>query len=271
MRQLVWIFSKLRVVPVRDAVRRFTLQLVVALLCASAALGADLQVGAAASLSDVLRELAATFERNTGAKVHLNFGGSNVVARQIEEGAPADVFVSADELRMNELAARGLVDGPSRRNLLGNSLTVVVPRTSTLGLRRPGDLTRSDVRRIALPNTSAVPAGIYARQALISMALWGGVQDKIIQTENVRAALAAVAAGNADCAIVYRTDALIEPRVMSAFEITGRAAPRIVYPAAALRTSRNLTLARRFVDFLASPFAAHVFRRYGFEVLTGTR
>lgn len=271
MRQVVRNFSKLAPVLRRPLALRAAMQLLVAALLVLSAAAAELHVGAAASLSDVLRELSATFERNTGARVHLNLGGSNVVARQIAEGAPADVFFSADELRMNELAQRHLVDGLSRRDLLTNTIAVVVPRQSALPLRVPADLTSPAVRRIAVPSPSAVPAGIYARQALISLALWSSMQHKVVQTENVRAALAAVAAGNAECAIVYRTDALVERRVAIAFEITGRAAPRIVYPAAALTHARDLALARRFVDFLASPFAARTFRRYGFEVLSGRR
>jgi len=205
-----------------------------------------LQVHAAASLTDVMRDIGKAFERNTGIAVTFNFAGSNTIVRQIENGAPGDVFVSADEAQMNVLQSKGLIDPASRRDIVSNKLVL-------LGVRRIEDLTK--VKRIALADPRAVPAGVYAKQYLERTGLWKQVEKKIIPTENVRAALAAVKAGNADAAIVYRTDA---PGVV----LDGP--PEIAYPAAVLRESAHRDQARRFVDFLRGAEARRIFAKYGF-------
>jgi molybdate transport system substrate-binding protein len=203
----------------------------------------SIQVHAAASLTDVMRDIGAAFQRATGIAVMFNFAGSSTIARQIENGAPGDVFVSADEAQMNALESRHLIRVNTRRDVLSNRLVIV-------GM---SDLLRAE--RIALADPRAVPAGVYAKQYLQRVGLWTKLQDKIIPTENVRAALAAVKSGNADAAIVYRTDSpgvlLDEP-------------PRIVYPAAVLRESASPKEAQRFVDFLSSKEARAIFIRYGF-------
>ncbi|HSD25885.1 MAG TPA: molybdate ABC transporter substrate-binding protein [Vicinamibacteria bacterium] len=218
---------------------------------------------AAASLADALREIGAGFEARTGHRVVLSFGGSNDLARQIRAGAPAQVFVSASAERMDELERAGLLAAGARVDLLSNRLAVVVPVAAATTLATADDLL--GVRRLALGDPEAVPAGIYARQWLEKRGLWERVGDRVVPTLDVRAALAAVEAGNADAGIVYRTDAAISKRVRVALEVPNEEAPRIVYPAALLVTAGRA--ARTFFDHLRSPAARAVFERLGFFFL----
>jgi molybdate transport system substrate-binding protein len=224
----------------------------------------ELRVSSAASLSDALIEIGRAYERQTGTRVVFNFGGSSLLARQIVEGAPCDVFVSADEAKMDALQKQLLIDPATRVSLLSNSLVVVVPSKGGAKLQSLNDLTSPRIETIALAEPGSVPAGIYARLLLERAGLWGAVRKKVIPTDNVRAALAAVEAGNADAAIVYRTDALTTKRVRIALSIAPAQGPRISYPAAVMRDATDAHSARRFLAFLRSPAAQAVFKRYGF-------
>jgi molybdate transport system substrate-binding protein len=226
--------------------------------------GEEVVVFAAASLADALREIAKAFEAGTGHRVVLSVGGSNDLARQIRAGAPAEVFVSASADRMDEVERARLVRGADRVDLLSNRLVVVVPAGATKAPVAAEDLTR--VRSLALGDPQAVPAGIYARQWLDRLGLWERVRDRVVPTLDVRAALAAVESGNADAAIVYRTDAAISRRVRVALDVPAGEGPRIVYPAALLAGSRG-PAARAFYEYLRSRPAREVFERLGFEFL----
>ncbi len=221
-------------------------------------------VFAAASLSDALGEIGRDFEGRTGHRVVLSLGGSNDLARQIRAGAPAEVFVSASAQRMDEVQGAGLVRPADRVDLLSNHLVVVVPAESARAVATAEDLTR--VRRLALGDPQAVPAGIYAREWLERRGLWERLRDRVVPTLDVRAALAAVESGNADAGIVYRTDAAISRLVRVALTVPAGEAPRIVYPAALLATARRPE-ARAFYEHLRSPAAREVFERLGFEFL----
>jgi molybdate transport system substrate-binding protein len=251
-----------------DTERRSFVAAIATLLAAAsrAAAGEEVVVFAAASLADALAEIGARFEARTGDRVVLSFGGSNTLARQIRAGAPAEVFVSASAERMDEVQAAGFVRPGDRVDLLSNRLVVVVPAESKTSLATAEDLTR--VRRLALGDPEAVPAGIYARQWLEKRGLWERVRDRVVPTLDVRAALAAVESGNADAGIVYETDAAISRRVRVAREVPAAEAPRIVYPAALLATARGAA-ARAFFEYLRSPEARAVFARLGFELLPG--
>lgn len=226
----------------------------------------EVTVFAAASLADALTEIGRAFE-GTGAHVAFNFGATSDLSRQIRAGAPADVFVSADEAQMDLVEKAGLVSSADRMPLLSNTLVVIVPAAA------PGVTPRvlhgaseiASFPRLALADPEAVPAGVYARAYLQSAGLWAGLAGRIVPTLNVRGALAAVESGNVPAAIVYRTDALTSRRVAVAFEVPREAGPRIVYVAAPLRDAS--ALARRFVSTLASAESRRVFERYGFIVL----
>lgn len=229
-------------------------------------LAADLHVFAAASLTDAMKQIGAGFEKQSGIHVSFNFGASNLLARQIEESAPADVFVSADEAKMDQLQKDGLIDPTSRRDLLGNSLVIVAPADSSLTIATTADLLKPEIRKIALADPAAVPAGIYAREFLTHEALWEKLKSKVVPTENVRAALAAVEAGNVDAAFVYKTDAGISKKVRVVYAVPEKAAPAIRYPTAILKGSKNRAAAEQFEHYLQSRPAAEVFERFGFVV-----
>jgi molybdate transport system substrate-binding protein len=228
----------------------------------------ELLVFAAASLTDALGEIGRGFEARTGVRVLFSFAGSNALARQIEAGAPADVFVSANLDRMDELERAGLVRREDRVNLLSNRLAIVVATSSSLVVHAPGDLTQ--VHRLALGDPEAVPAGIYARRWLERVGIWTSVRERVIPTLDVRAALAAVESGAAEAGIVYRTDAAISQGVRVAFEVPPAEAPRIVYPAAVLASS-TVPEAHEFLAHLRSAEARAVFTRLGFVPLDERR
>ncbi len=238
-------------------------------LCASSVValaGEAVTVFAAASLTDSLRELARDYETQTGTRILLNLGASSTLARQIEEGAPADIFFSADEAKMNHLEREGLLVAGTRRSRLSNSLVGVVLQDGGVSLGSPRDLARPDIKRVALGDPKAVPAGIYAREYLQSQGLWAAVAPKVVGTANVRAALAAVEAGDADASIVYKTDAMISKRVKVAFEVPPDQGPKITYPMALVKGAKPP--AKAFLKFLESERAAVVFERYGFRLLS---
>lgn len=248
----------------RASVPRILFLLVLGWLPLRPATAEEIHVFAAASLTDALQEIAADYEAKSGDKVLLNLAASSTLARQIQEGAPADLFFSADEAKMDALEKKGLVLQGTRRSLLSNTLVVVVPADSNLKIGSVQDLATSRVRVLALAEPQSVPAGIYAKEYLSSVKLWSKVIDKIIPTENVRAALAAVEAGNAEAGIVYKTDAQISREVKIAFEVPAAEGPKISYPLAIMAESRKQAAAWKLLAYLESPAALDVFRRYGF-------
>jgi molybdate transport system substrate-binding protein len=237
---------------------------------AMAGRGAEVTVFAAASLTDSLRQIAQEYQERTHDKILFNFAGSSILARQIEEGAPADIFFSADENWMDELEQKGLILKATRKSRLSNSLVVIVEKDSPLSIASPRDLTRPGIGRIALADPQAVPAGVYARQFLQKENLWTAVGPKVVPVANVRAALAAVESGNVDAGIVYKTDARISRRVKTVFEVPQREGPKISYPMAVMKEAKAPEAARQFLQYLDSPPAARVFAQYGFIVQNGT-
>ncbi len=228
---------------------------------------AELNVYAAASLSDVFKELSPVFEQQTHDKLVFNFGASSLLARQIEEGAPADLFFSADEAKMDTLEKKGLILKETRLDRLSNTLVIVVAAESGIAVKSPQDLAGAQVKRIALADPKAVPAGIYAREYLTKIKLWSNVEPKVIPTDNVRAALAAVESGNVETDMVYRTDAAISKKVKIAYEISPQDGPVIRYPMAVIKESKQPDAAKRLWEFLKTPAAGKVFEKNGFIVL----
>ncbi|MGH8023617.1 MAG: molybdate ABC transporter substrate-binding protein [Limisphaerales bacterium] len=243
---------------------------IVAIACVAGAAcrirAGDVTVFAAASLTDSLKQIAAHYQRQTGETVTFNFEASSILARQIQEGAPADIFFSADEAQMDRLAKGRLIDPATRVDLLGNALVVIAPADSHLQVNSPADLADDRVRQIALGDPKAVPAGVYAKEWLERLRLWRAVRPKVVPTENVRAALAAVASGNVDAGIVYKTDAAITRSVKIVYEVPPAAGPDIRYPAALVKGSDHSDEAKRFLKYLESNEAARVFKRFGFIV-----
>lgn len=234
-----------------------------------------LLVFAAASLRTALDEVEAAFEAETDVDLVVSYAGSSALARQIEAGAPADVFISASPDWMDRLEAAGLIAPATRSDLLGNRLVLVrhgPPDASGGGASAPEIGSDFDIAgligegKLAMALVDAVPAGIYGKAALSSLGLWGAVAPHVAQTDNVRAALALVAAGAAPLGVVYATDAAAEPGVTVVGTFPADSHPPIVYPTAAV--AGREAAAGRFLAFLQGPAATGVFVRQGFAVLT---
>jgi molybdate transport system substrate-binding protein len=230
---------------------------------------APLTVSAAISLTEALEEATAAYRVAGGTPVVFNFGGSNALARQIVNGAPVDVFISADEAQMAVVEKADLALAGTRMPVAGNRLVLVVdPRSRVKGVT---DLGAAEIRRIAIGDPVAVPAGVYARQYLEHVNQWTRLQPKVVPVANVRAALTAVQNGSADAAFVYATDARIAPALRVAATITGPQAPRIVYPGAVVKTSRQPQAAAKFLEFLRTLPALAIFEKHGFTPVTDAR
>ena len=241
-----------------------------ALFCLAAGAACDggedeeLVVFAAASLTDVLTELGEDYEAETGTKVLFNFGASQQLARQIIDGAPADLMVSAGRQPVDLLIERDwLASEPV--DLLGNELVVVARR----GFAHPpadlAGLTAGSVASVSIPDPDLSPAGSYAREAMTSLGMWEQLSDKMVPTADVRAALTNVERGNTDLAIVYRTDALSgEGLVILDIVDAGSHSP-IVYPIALIARGERAEAARRFASYLTGTRAERAFSRYGFS------
>ena len=231
--------------------------------------GGDVVIFAAASLKTALDEISAAWTRDTGKRARISYAGSNTLAKQIEAGAPADLFLSADLDWMDYVAERSLIRPETRLNLLANRLVLVAPKDSKAELAlAPGlDLKAAlGDGRLAMANVDAVPAGKYGRSALDRLGAWAGVKDRVAQADNVRAALLLVARGEAPLGIVYRTDAAAEPNVRIVATFAEDLHPPIVYPAAVTRDSRNPD-AQSLLAYLRGPAARQAFERQGFAVL----
>lgn len=229
-----------------------------------------LLVSAAVSLSDALSVVATEYERASGISVVLNLAGSDTLATQLAAGAPADVFVSADRRQMDRIENDGLVVAATRVDLLANQLVVVVPSTRAEPVTKPDDLRSSRIRRIAMGDPDSVPAGVYAKQYLEAAGLWEDIRSKVLPTRDVRAALAVVAAGNADAGIVYRTDVVRASGVSVAFDVPVDRGPPIRYPAAATVGAREAA-ATEFLAFLSGDVARVAFEDAGFIPLSPGR
>lgn len=230
-----------------------------------------LTVSSAISLTEVMEAISRGYSAAGGGPVKLNFGASNLLARQIANGAPVDAFISADEAQMDLVARAGMIEAGSRVPIVRNQLAIVVRSDRKGQLTSAADLVAPEFRRLAIGDPSAVPAGVYAKQYLERMGLWSALQHKLLPAASVRGALAAVANGAADAGIVYATDAHRSDQVRRAFLVSGPDAPDIVYPACIVRTSAHKSAARRFLNFLVSTDAARVFRDHGFLPIAQTR
>lgn len=225
----------------------------------------EIMVLAAASLTDVLKEVAPEYEKRTGDRLIIIPGASSILARQIQEGAPADVYISADEEKMDGLERKGLIQKETRKSLFSNTLVIVVAWDNSLSIESPMDLKKA--KRIAIAEPKTVPAGIYARKYLEQIGLWSNVVNVLVPTENVRGALSAVASGNVDAGIVYKTDAAISKKVRIAYEAPARDVPKISYPMAVLRDSKASDKARDFLRHLESEPVQKLFEKHGFIVM----
>ena len=239
------------------------------LICftATRARAEEILVSAAASLRDVLQEISGGYHAKAKHMVKFNFGPSSGLARQIEEGAPADMFFSADLPQMDNLDKKGRLEAGTRKNLLSNQLVMIVPADSKLGLSSPKDLSRADVKRIALAEPSSVPVGVYSKKYLTDEGWWDKVRAKVVPVQDVRATLSSVGSGNVDAGFVYKTDAAISKKVKIVYEVPLDKGPKITYPVAIVKESKRKDAARDFMNYVRSPAANESFEKYGFVVL----
>lgn len=230
---------------------------------------AEISVFAAASLKTAMDDITATFAEATEHRAVVSMAGSSALARQIELGAPADVFLSANVAWMQYLAANGHIQPQTRVDLLGNKLVLIAPRDDAQVFEFADDVDFGAAlgsRRLAMALVDAVPAGIYGKAALTNMGLWEVARPRVVQMDNVRAAMALVALGEAGFGIVYATDAMAEPRVKIVAEFAQGSHPPIIYPVAAV-SGRDNPVAGAFLTFLQGPQARDIFERHGFDVL----
>lgn len=230
----------------------------------------DVVVFAAASLKNALDEAAAAWQKASGTTVKISYAGSSTLAKQIEQGAPADLFISANLQWMDYLAERSLVDRATRSNLLRNRLVLVAPKDSDVSLAiAPGFDLAAALRggRLAVANTQAVPAGIYGKAALTSLGVWDTVQGRLAQAQDVRAALTLVSRGEAPLGVVYRTDAAADPGVKIVGTFPEDTHAPIVYPVALTKAAGSKPAAKSLLEFLTGQEAVPFFEKQGFAVL----
>ena len=230
----------------------------------------DVTIFAAASLKNALDEINAAWTQETGGKrATVSYAASSALAKQIESGAPADIFASADLDWMDYLAKKGLIQPDTRVNLLGNQLVLVAPKDSTAKVEMGPKLDLAAALgdgRLAMANVDSVPAGKYGKAALQSLGAWDGVKDKLAQAENVRAALQLVARGEAPLGIVYLTDVASDPKLRVVATFPEDSHPPIIYPVAILKSSSN-PAAKSFFEFMRGGDAKGAFDKQGFTVL----
>ena len=221
----------------------------------------ELTVSAAASMKDALSEVNGQYK---AAKVIVNYGASGALQRQIENGAPVDVFISAATKNMDELAKAKLVDAATRRNLVANRLVLVVPATGSSTIDSFTDLNKPSIKRFAMGAPESVPAGKYAQQVLTNLKFYGSVFPKAILSKDVREVLTQVELGNVDAGIVYKTDALTSKGVRIAATAPAKLHSPITYPVAVVSDSKQKALAGDYLRFLVGPKAKSIFKKYGF-------
>lgn len=229
----------------------------------------ELTVSAAASLKDAFNEIGSLYRTRTDRTVNFNFGASGVLQKQIETGAPIDIFASAGEKQMDDLANGGLIDVETRQNFARNTLVLVVPADSKLNLAVFGDLTKPDAKKIAVGNPKTVPAGQYTEQLFDKFNIKGAVQPKLVLAEDVRQVLDWVVRGEADAGIVYATDARSageKVRVVATAPDDSHAP--ILYPIAVVKTSRQKQAAQAFIDLVESTEGMAILQKYGFTAVS---
>jgi len=229
----------------------------------------EINVSAAASLKDALAEIQKNYQaKRPNIKLVYNFAASGALEKQIEQGAPADIFISAAPKQMDELEAKNLIKKATRKNLVENKLVLVVPQNSTLGLSKFEDLATAGVQKFAIGETATVPAGQYGQQVLQKLGLWKKVKGKAVFAKDVRTVLAYVETGNVEAGIVYKTDAVSGAKVKIAAAAPDGSHKPIIYPAAVLAGAIQPRAAEEFLAYLLGPEGKAVFEKYGFNVIS---
>ena len=224
----------------------------------------SLLISAAASLKDILEEIKPLYQQSKpNVNISYNFGSSGALQQQIEQGAPADIFISAAKKQVDALEQKGLLVAGTRNIIAKNRLVLVVPKNS-VGITSFYNLKDAKVKKIAIGEPRSVPAGQYAQQVLEKLKIWNQVKPKLVFANNVRQVLASVETGNAEAGLVYVTDAKISNKVKIIVAADEKYHSAIIYPLAVVKRSKNLAAAKEFSQFLSSDQAKTVFKKYGF-------
>ncbi len=228
----------------------------------------EITISAAISLKNAFEDIGRIFqERNPGERLLFNFGGSGDLARQIEAGAPVDVFASAAQKDLDDLDQKDMIIKGTRKDFAGNSVVLIIPTKSTIHPTSFNDLRRGEIQKIAIGNPKTVPAGRYAEEVLRYFNLWDGIKDRLIFAENVRQVLDYVARGEVDTGMVYSTDALVRAKeVRIVAEAPEQSHRPVVYPIAVVKGSKKEALAREFIAVVTSREGEKILERYGFRV-----
>jgi len=260
---------KTTTVPVTVAAAPVTTAVPSTTAIATPAVSVELNISAAASLTDAIKSIDDLYMQSFKmVKITANFASSGTLQQQIEQGAPADVFVSAALTQMDNLQKEALIWDTTRQNLLLNKVVMVVPVDSTLGLTSFNDLALDKVKKIAIGDPKFVPAGTYAGQAFDLLGITAKVQPKEILGADVRQVLTYVETGNVDAGIVYSTDALTSTKVKVVASAPSEINAKVVYPVAVIKASKNPEVAKHYISFLSGPQAKAVFEKYGFSMAT---
>lgn len=231
----------------------------------TAAQPVELTVSAAVSLKDVLTEIQSNYAKKvSNVKLTLNLGASGSLQKQIEQGAPADIFISAAPRQMDELADKNHIVKVTRKNLVANRLVLIAPQHATVELQKFEDLTNPAVKTLGIGEPAVVPAGQYARQVLQKLGVWDRLMPKMVLAKDVRTVLTYVETGNVEAGIVYKTDAVASTKVKIVATAPEGSHQPIVYQAAVLTASRNQKAAEEFLAYMAGPEGKTVFEKYGF-------
>lgn len=225
----------------------------------------ELHIAAAASLTDAMKDLAEIYQQeHPEVKLTFNFGSSGALQQAIENGGETDLFFSAAKKQMDALEKSDNLEEGTRKDLLENAIVLIIPQEGCPSLNNFNDLNRSELKHIALGEPKGVPVGQYTEEILSHLGLWEQVQKKAVYGSDVRQVLAWVAAGEADCGIVYATDAAIEPKVKVVAQAPQGSHTPIIYPAAVIKSSKHIDEARTFLRFAESEKAKNIFAKYGF-------
>ncbi|MEG1584125.1 MAG: molybdate ABC transporter substrate-binding protein [Anaerovorax sp.] len=227
----------------------------------------EVYVSAAASLTEALTEIQTEYAKDCKDTLVFNFGGSGALVKQIQEGAPCDLFLSASKSNMDDLETAGLIDKATRKDLLGNTLTLIASAEKKDVIKDETYFTKEDVKSIAVGTPESVPAGKYAQETFESMGIWADVQGKLVMAKDVKQVLEYVDTGNVDCGLVYKSDALGMKTGAIVCDMPEDSHSPILYPGAVTTEAAQPEAAAAFYDFLSTDYAKSVFEKYGFKVL----
>lgn len=227
-----------------------------------------LSISAAASLTDALTEINNLYTKDhSNVTITPNFASSGTLQKQIEQGAPCDVFISAAASQMDNLEKGSLIVTGSRKNLLNNKVVLIVPADSNLGLASFNDLTKDTVKKIAIGDPKSVPAGTYGQQAFDKLGITESIQSKLILGSDVRQVLSYVESGDVNAGIVYSTDAAVSSKVKVVASAPDEINVKIVYPIAVIKASKNTDAAQDYIDYLFTAKAKEIFEKFGFTTI----